>query len=98
MSTRGKAATGAKTGRIGLRASPAQRSLLDAASKAEGVTVSEFILAHATSAAENVLADRRVFTLDARRWAEFAKLLDRPEQEVPGLRELMRSPSALDDE
>jgi len=89
---------GTKTERIGLRATPAQRSLLEAASEAEGTTVTEFVLEHATRAAENVLADRRVFTLDERRWREFAKQLDRPAQEIPGLRDLMKLPSVLDDE
>jgi len=89
---------GAKTERIGLRATPEQRSLLEAASKSEGSTVTDFVLKYATSAAENVLADRRVFTLDEQRWAEFTQLLDRPEREIPGLRDLMKAPSVLDDE
>jgi uncharacterized protein (DUF1778 family) len=87
-----------KTERIGLRATPEQRSLLEAASRTEGMSVTEFVLEHATSAAENVLADRRVFALGEEKWAEFVRLLDRPAREVPGLRELMTSPSVLDEE
>ena len=89
---------GTKSERIGLRATPEQRSLLEAASRAEGRSVTDFVLDHATRAAEDVLADRRVFTLDEDRWAQFATLLDRPAEEVPGLRDLMRRPSVLDDE
>lgn len=84
---------GTKTERLGLRVTADQRSLLEAASQAEGATVTEFVLEHATRAAEDVLADRRVFTLDERRWTQFAALLDRPAAEVPGLRELMLDPS-----
>jgi uncharacterized protein (DUF1778 family) len=87
---------GRKSDRLGLRASESQTELLRAASQVEGTTVSEFVLRHATRAAENVLADRRVFMLPTQTWDEFSNILDRPEQEVPKLRDLMQSPSVLD--
>lgn len=89
---------GDKSERIGLRATPEQRKLLEAASRAEGRSVTDFVLEHATRGAEEVLADRRVFTLDVDRWVQFTKLLDRPAEDVPGLRDLMTQPSVLDDE
>lgn len=85
-----------KTGRLGLRASEEQRALLLAASQAEGTSVSDFVLRHATRAAEEVLADRRAFAVAPDRWTAFVELLDRPDGEVPGLRELLESPTILD--
>lgn len=85
-----------KNERIGLRASEWQRALLLAASHAEGTTVSDFVLRHATRAAEDVLADRRVFMVASDVWERFATALDRPTQDVPGLEKLMNTPTVLD--
>lgn len=89
--------TVAKTGRLGLRVSPWQRALLAEASRVEGTTVSQFVLLHATRAAEDVLADRRVFMLPNDRWDAFVQALDRPERELPRLRELLKAPTVLDE-
>jgi uncharacterized protein (DUF1778 family) len=86
-----------KSQRLGLRTSEAQRELLVAASQAEGTTVSDFVLRHATRAAEDVLADRRVFMVSGEVWDRFAAALDRPAADVPGLEELMNTPTVLDD-
>lgn len=83
--------------RLGLRATDRQRTLLLAASEAEETTISDFVLRHATIAAEDVLADRRVFSVPADDWERFAAALDRPAKDVPGLRKLMKSPTILDD-
>jgi uncharacterized protein (DUF1778 family) len=86
-----------KSERLGLRASEAQRALLVAASQVEGTTVSDFVLRHATRAAEDVLADRRVFMASAEAWDRFSDALDRPATEVRGLDELINTPTVLDD-
>lgn len=86
---------GTKDERINLRVDAAQKSLLEAASDAEHTSVSAFVLSAATAAAANVLADRRAFTLDADAWKAFDEALDRPEREVPGLRDLMSGPHPL---
>lgn len=88
---------GRKSGRLGLRASESQRSLLVAASQAEGTTVSDFVLRHATRAAEEVLADRRVFMLSSEVWTRFTDALEKPAKDVPGLDELMKTPTVLDE-
>jgi uncharacterized protein (DUF1778 family) len=85
-----------KSGRLGLRASEHQRALLLAASQAEGTTVSDFVLRHATRAAEDVLADRRVFMVGSEVWDRFTAALDRRAREVPGLNELVNTPTVLD--
>ena len=86
-----------KRERLGLRTSESQRALLVAASQAEGTTVSDFVLRHATRAAEDVLADRRVFMASDEVWDRFTAALDRPAADVPGLDELMQAPTVLDE-
>jgi uncharacterized protein (DUF1778 family) len=86
-----------KTERLNVRLSPRRRALLEAASKAEDTTISEFVLASATRTAEIVLADRRVFVLPPDRWDAFLAALDRPERELPRLRKLLESPTVLDE-
>ena len=97
MTTRKHEESLRKNERIGFRASEWQRALLLAASQAEGTTVSDFILRHATRAAEDVLADRRMFLVAPDVWERFATALDRPAQDVPGLEKLMKTPTVLDE-
>lgn len=84
-----------KPERIHLRVDDQQKALLEAASTASGTTVSAFVLGAATEAAANVLADRRVFTLDEQDWAAFESALGRPARDIPGLRELLAGPAVL---
>lgn len=87
---------GTKDERINLRVDAGQKKLLEAASEAERTSVSAFVLAAATAAASDVLADRRAFSLDEHAWAAFDVALTRPAREVPGLRQLMAEPTVLD--
>lgn len=86
-----------KNQRLEFRASERQRYLLAAASEAEGVNLSDFVLSHAIHAAENVLADRRVFYLAPERFDALTRDLDRREREVPSLRKLFEAPSILEE-
>jgi uncharacterized protein (DUF1778 family) len=85
-----------KTERVALRASVRERELLYQASRASRTTLSEFVLDAATTAAENVLADRTRFDLPAEQWTRFVELLDRPTPDQPRLRALLTEPSVLD--
>lgn len=85
-----------RTERVALRTTSDQHDLLVAASQSTGVSLSEFVLSHATRAAEGVLADRRTFTLGRNAWSEFLAALDRPAQDVQGLRDLLGGPNVLD--
>jgi uncharacterized protein (DUF1778 family) len=87
---------GAKDERLHLRLGPQEKALLEAASSASGSTVSAFVLRAATEAAADVLADRRVFVLDEAGWHAFDRALERPAADVPGLRELLSTPTVLD--
>ncbi|WP_232832048.1 DUF1778 domain-containing protein [Nocardiopsis sp. FIRDI 009] len=86
-----------KSERIHLRVDDRQKALLEAASTVSGDTISAFVLGAATEAAANILADRRVFTLDEQEWAAFDSALERPARDIPGLRELLAGPTVLDE-
>jgi uncharacterized protein (DUF1778 family) len=85
-----------KDDRLELRLEPQRRRLLDEAATASGVSTSAFVLAHATDAAREVLADRTTFVLPAERWDEFMRMLDRPEQPVEGLAAFLAGPSVAE--
>jgi len=87
----------AKAERLHLRVDAEQKALLEAASQATGTSVSTFVLAAATEAAAGVLADRRVFVLDDNAWRAFDEALARPAGDVAGLRELLITPTVLDE-
>lgn len=86
----------AKAERLHLRVDAEQKALLEAASAATGASLSTFVLAAATEAAADVLADRRVFVLDQPAWQVFDDALTRPAVEVAGLRDLLTGPTVLD--
>ncbi len=87
-----------KADRLELRLEPAQRRLLDGAAAAKSMTVSSFVLTHATEAARDVLADRTHFILPDDRWDAFVQLLEREHRPMPGLAAFLARPSVLDDE
>ena len=69
--------------------------MLRAASDATQTTISDFVLRSATRAAEDALADKRVFVLETVAWEELVAALERPAADISGLRELMTAPSIL---
>ena len=86
----------AKAERLHLRVDAEQKALREAASEAAGASVSTFVLRAATDAAADVLADRRAFLLDEDAWRVFDEALERPAQDVAGLRDLLAGPTVLD--
>ena len=86
-----------KDGRLELRVEPERRQLLDEAAAASGMSTSAFVLSHATTAAQIVLADRTSFVLPAEHWDTFVGLLGRPEQPMAGLAAFLSQPSVLDE-
>jgi uncharacterized protein (DUF1778 family) len=85
-----------RTEKLDLRLSPSAKQTLQAAAKAARKSVSEFVLDTALSEAEERLADRTIFTLDAERWATFVNALDAPPRRHPRLERLFREPSVFD--
>lgn len=86
-----------KDDRLELRLDPADRRLLDEAATASSMSVSAFVLTHATEAAREVLADRTSFVLPDERWDAFTELLDRDARPMSGLAAFLARPSVLDE-
>lgn len=81
---------------IDVRASTAVKQLLQEAARASHKNVSEFLLDAGVTAATQTLADRRQFVLDETQWQAFQQALDRPVQNKPRLKKLLRQPGVLD--
>jgi uncharacterized protein (DUF1778 family) len=93
--TRGKNST-ARAEVLNLRASRKQKVLIDRAAEALGRTRSDFMLDAACREAESVLLDRRYFTLSEDAFQRFTRILDRPLQDNPRLRRLLRTKAPWD--
>jgi uncharacterized protein (DUF1778 family) len=85
-----------RTEKLDLRLTLAAKQTLQAAATAERKSVSEFVLDTALSQAEERLADRRLFALDAKGWEAFMRALDAPPRRIPRLARLFREHSAFD--
>jgi uncharacterized protein (DUF1778 family) len=82
-----------RTAKLDLRLTPEDKRTLQAAATASRRSVSEFVLESALVRAEETLADRTRFTLDAGRWKAFLDALDAPPRDLPRLERLFREPS-----
>lgn len=74
---------------INLRAPSAQRSLIDQAAQAQGKSRTVFMLEAAYEKAQEVLLDRTVFALDAKRFARFTRILSAPVKSNAALNRLL---------
>ena len=85
-----------RTEKLDLRLTKSAKHTLQAAAAATHKSVSEFVLETALSEAEERLADRRFFTLDAKRWDAFVAALDAPPRRHPRLKRIFRELSVFD--
>ncbi|MBS3952539.1 MAG: DUF1778 domain-containing protein [Methylomicrobium sp.] len=85
-----------RTDRIDLRIHPKAKEALQAAASLRHKSVSEFILESALDAADEVLADRRYFSLTTEQWEAFHAALDAPPKSLPRLERLMHEPGFFD--
>ncbi|MBK1644534.1 hypothetical protein CKO25_07670 [Thiocapsa imhoffii] len=85
-----------RTEKLDLRLTPAAKRTLQTAAVATRRSVSEFVLESALARAQETLADRQRFGLDAEQWAAFQAALDAPPRPVPRLARLLQEPSVLD--
>ena len=86
----------ARTEKLDLRLTPAAKRCLAAAAAAERRSVSEFVLDSALSRAEETLALRRHFGLDAKKWETFMTALDAPPRVLPRIEQLFSRPSVFE--
>ena len=59
-------------------------------------SLSDFVMQAAVAEAEQILAGRPRFALDAEAWNRLTALLDRPVQDNPGLAALFAKPDAFE--
>ena len=85
-----------KSERIEVRTTPNMKALLQRAAVSSHKNVTEFLLEAGINAAEDALADRRMFRLDDRRWRTFQDILDRPVADKPRLTRLLVEKSVLE--
>jgi len=79
----------ARTEKLDLRLTSEAKRRLFAAAEVSQRSVSEFVLQSALERADETLADRRVFLLDAKQWAAFQAALDAPPKIIPELKRLL---------
>jgi uncharacterized protein (DUF1778 family) len=82
--------------KLDLRLSSDAKQKLYRAAAAANRSVSDFVLESALSRADETLADRRYFGLDAERWTAFMTALDAPPRSHPRLERLLTEPSIFD--
>ncbi|MGA7829648.1 MAG: DUF1778 domain-containing protein [Terracidiphilus sp.] len=85
-----------RTEKLDLRVSPAAKAKLQAAAAAVHRSMSDFVMESALVRAEDTLAERRVFGLDAEKWAAFQAALDAPARPLPHLQALLDEPGFFD--
>jgi uncharacterized protein (DUF1778 family) len=82
--------------KLDLRLTPYAKVTLQTAAAASNRSVSEFVLESALARADEALADRRNFGLNAARWKEFMAALDAPPRPRPRLERLLNEPGLFD--
>ena len=82
--------------KLDLRLTPAAKRALTAAARSERRSVSDFVLHTALARAEETLALRDRFGLDAEQWAAFWLALDAELRELPRVAKLFDEPSVFE--
>ena len=84
--------------KLDLRLTPAAKQTLYKAAAAAQRSVSDFVLESALARAEETLADRRHFGLNAEQWEAFMAALDAPPRELPRVKRLFSEPSIFEND
>ena len=87
-----------KTERWSIRVTPHENALVRRVLSNSGMSLNEYVVSHAVSAALNDLADRKIFMLSDEQWDELQEMLDRPATTKPRLAALLAQPSLLESE
>lgn len=81
-----------RTEKLDLRLTAEAKRILASAAAAERRSITDFVLDSALGRAEEKLADRRSFHLDAEQWQTFVDALDAPVRDMPRMRKLLTEP------
>ena len=82
--------------KLDLRLTPTAKQMLYRAAATTQRSVSDFVLESALARAEETLADRRYFGLNAGQWEAFHAALDAPQRHHARLERLLTQPSVLE--
>jgi uncharacterized protein (DUF1778 family) len=85
-----------KSERIDIRANAWAKRILQEAARASHKNLSDYLLENGLAAAEQTLADRRLFGLDDEQWKKFQAVLNRPVKRKPRLAKLLKSKGVFD--
>ena len=86
----------APTVQLDLHLSPQAKQELQAAASVAQRSINEFALESALLRADETLADRTRFNLDADRWKTFVEALDAEPRDLPRLQQLFREKSVFE--
>jgi len=82
--------------KLDLRLTPDAKRALQAAAAVAHRSVSDFVLESALARADEALADRQTFGLNAAQWKTFMAALDAPQRQLPRLERLLKEPGFFD--
>ena len=88
--------TPTRSERIEIRANASAKRILQEAARANHKNLSDYLLENGLAAAEQTLADRRLFFLDDQQWKKFQAALDRPVKRKPRLAKLLTGKTIFD--
>jgi uncharacterized protein (DUF1778 family) len=86
-----------RTEKLDLRLSEAAKLKLQAAASLSHRAVSDFVLESALAKAEEALAERRTFGLNAAAWRALESALDAPSRPLPRLKALLDQPGFFEE-
>lgn len=85
-----------RTSKIDVRLTEAAKATIVAAAIVMRRSMSEFVVESALLRAEETLADRQHFGLNAKQWEAFMAALNAPPRELPRLKQLFSEPGIFD--
>ena len=85
-----------RTEKLDFRISPSAKAKLQAAAAIAQQNMSDFVMESALARADEALAGRKLFLLDAKTWKTFQAALDEPIRPMPQMKLLLSEPGFFD--
>jgi uncharacterized protein (DUF1778 family) len=82
--------------KLDIRIAPEAKRMLQEAARARHMTISQFVLDSALSAAGDVIAEQSRIALGTAEWTAFTEALDAPPRPHPRMERLLNEPTLLD--